>query len=137
MTLLGLDYGRRKIGVALGQGQFVEPLITVFHQKKESALNEILRLCERYAVDGLVLGLPLNREGLLGPLAEEVKDFGRELAEKVKPRSLAYFDETLSSKRAQSEMHFLGLGKKRRRQKEDAFAAAALLEDYLESLKTK
>lgn len=135
MTVLGLDFGERRIGVSLGRGGLAAPLVTITYRHPREAVERIKEVCREQQVDLLVLGLPYNRQGKSGYAAKKVKDFGSKLVAQLKGLKLVYFDETLSTVLAREDMRRCGLGKKRIRAKEDAFAAAALLQRYLDEKK--
>ena len=135
MKLLGIDYGRQRIGLAVGE-TFASPLKTLkVKQIKDGdneAINEIGRICVANNVKKIILGLPLNREGKEGKAAREVKDFGQRLSTRLKVK-IDYFDESLSSQNALQEMIKGGASRKARQKKLDAVAAALILQGYINS----
>lgn len=135
MKLLGVDYGGRRIGLAVG-GTFASPLKTLrikdICDGDNEAVNEIARVCVANKVGKIVLGLPLDREGKEGLAAKEVRDFGRRLENRLKIK-VDYFDESLSSRDALQAMIEGGASRKDRREKLDAVAAAVILQSYIDA----
>lgn len=115
MKILGIDYGRKKMGLAIAESLFAEPWKVV----KPSELKIIL---EQEKFDKIVVGIS---EGEMGG---ESKKFAEEITAET-------FDETLTSQDAQRLSREAGVSQKKRRDMEDAYAAAIMLQNYLDSSK--
>ncbi|HXF81472.1 MAG TPA: Holliday junction resolvase RuvX, partial [bacterium] len=65
MRVLGLDVGRRRIGVALSDptGTIAQSLTVLPRTGRRSVLAEVARLVERYGVERIVIGLPRRLDG--------------------------------------------------------------------------
>ena len=122
MTILGIDYGRKKIGLALSEGILAEPLTVV---RKERSVSRIKEICKNQGVTKIVMGLPDSG------LVEEIKLFAQKLSG-MTGLTVTFQDEVLTSQSAVVKMIEAGRNRKFRRQKEDAVAAALILESYLE-----
>ncbi|PIS13966.1 Holliday junction resolvase RuvX [Candidatus Shapirobacteria bacterium CG09_land_8_20_14_0_10_47_13] len=122
MKILGIDYGRKKIGLAVSEGILATPLTVIRENQPLAALKKI---CLDQQITEIVIGLPESG------IVEEIKLFAKELSA-ITGLKVAFQDETLTSRSALAKM--IAAGKKRqfRRQKEDAAAAALILESYLE-----
>lgn len=133
MTFLGIDYGKRRIGLAVGE-TFASPLKTLRTKDAKNdaneAINEIARVCVANKIKKVVLGLPLDREGKEGPAAKEVRGFGQRLSIRL-GLEIDYFDESLSSKNALRVMIEGGASQKDRYKKLDSVAAALILQGYI------
>lgn len=129
--LLGVDYGRKRIGVAGADplGITVQPLLAITGQP-EQALPQIAAVCDEREVDRIVLGLPLNMDGTEGDMAREVRRFAVRL-EKVTRRPVVFSDERLSSWSAEEALRELPKKQRGARGRIDAMAAAQILRDYL------
>ncbi len=129
--ILGIDYGTKRIGLALSdEGQILASPLTVVHG--ESALyRELERLCAEESVERLVVGLPLNMNGTIGPKAKEVLAF-KERLEKRFGLPVDTSDERLSTVQAESALREAGLSFRKRAQKIDKVAAQILLQAYLD-----
>lgn len=125
MTILGIDYGRAKIGLALAEGGLAEPWKVVKVSSTEDATEEVVQVVQVEHVDRVVVGVS---EGKMG---EEQKKFAQALGLRVGV-PIEIWDETLSTQEAQSRSIAAGVSKKRRRRFEDAFAATVMLQSYLD-----
>lgn len=123
MNFLGIDFGLKKIGLAWSEGKLAEPLKVVDDSPK--ALEFIKTFCREHEVTGIIIGLPS------GGLRKQAREYGSRLAVKLS-LPVIYQDETLTSRDAVAKMISSGRGQKFRREKEDAVAAAIILQNYLE-----
>ncbi|MBX0329984.1 Holliday junction resolvase RuvX [Oscillochloris sp. ZM17-4] len=115
--VLGLDVGARRIGVALSDasGVLSSPLTTISAKSRERALAEIGRLVREHEVVEVVAGLPLTLRGEVGPQAELISAFAREL-ESALAMPVALFDERLSTAAAEQMLRDLGVKPEKRKQ---------------------
>lgn len=131
MNILGIDFGLSRIGLALVDSESELPIpfkvLKVKGKPLWKIINEIKEICLKEDVKKIVLGIPE------GKISQEVRIFGRKLKESLKLH-LDYQDESLTSKDALGKMIASGVKKKTRREKEDAFAAALILERYFERI---
>lgn len=125
MKLLGIDYGRRKIGLATidSQSKLSFPLTVIQTTSWES---QIKKIAQDEGIEKIIIGLPT------GVMDLEIKQFGQKVMQICKIE-VDYFDETLSSQDAQKQMIQLGKKAKNRKNKEDAIAAAIMLQLFIES----
>lgn len=136
VRILGLDYGERRIGLALSDptGTLASPLDTVTRRRgKRPPLRRIEAIARERGVTGLVLGLPLDLDGREDDWCAEVRTVGDELARRLDvPRG--YVDERFSSVQAEQALREVGVQPSRRDQKErvDAAAAAVILQGWLD-----
>lgn len=133
--LAALDYGSRRIGVALSDptGTIAYPLTTLSRRiGKRPPWAELTQLLQQYEVAEVVIGLPLDLSGAEGEWAAEVRDFGEQV-ERRTSLPVHWVDERLSSVRAERAVRGMGLKKSDRedRGRVDATAAAMILESYL------
>ena len=127
---LGLDVGDRWIGVALSDpnGILARPLTIIDRADEQSAIDAILSIVEENQVGIIVAGLPISMDGSMGPQAEKVKDFVQELGKRTQV-PLKFWDERLTTLSAQKLMK---MKKKGNRARDDALAAAFILQEYLD-----
>lgn len=126
MRILGIDYGLRKIGLAISEGILAEPLSVV--SNKLSVINKISEICQKHKVEKIIIGMPE------GKIVKKVRGFGQKVAE-LTGLPVSYQDESLTSKEATAKMIEAGKKRKDRRRLEDAIAAAIILQAYLDSQK--
>jgi putative Holliday junction resolvase len=132
---MALDYGERRIGVALSDPMRViaSPLGTLQRRAgKRPPWAEIGRLVEEHEVDEAVVGLPLNLAGDETEWTKEVRAFGDDLARRT-GLPVRFVDERLTSVAAERAVRGMGLKRTEREQKEriDAAAAALILDAWL------
>ena len=96
--LLGIDYGRRRIGLALSDVRLVlaSPFGVIARRKLGENAVEIAGIARANEVGGLVVGLPLSMDGSFGPAAQAARDWARDLAA-LTALPTAMWDERLSS----------------------------------------
>lgn len=125
MRILGIDYGRKKIGLAIAEGPLSEPWMVIKYEEKSKLIDEIKQIAEREQAEKIVVGIS---EGEMG---QESKNFSLELS-KVLTIPVETFDETLSSWEAQKLSREAGISHKKRKDMEDAYAASIILQNYLD-----
>lgn len=124
MKYLGIDFGLRRIGLAISEGDLAAPLKTIAVKGLIDASQKVAEFAQKEDFGRVVVGLP---EGQMG---KNVLGFVNTL--RKKGLNVETFDETLSSKRAKQMMIELGVSAKKRRL-EDAYSAAQILQDFLDS----
>lgn len=134
---MGLDYGRRRIGVATSDptGTIASPRTVVANSgdpvRPPEALLELLRELDPVAV---VVGVPFELDGSEGEMAREVRSFAEALEEST-GLSVREWDERLTTEAARRALLETGASRRARRRKEttDMMAATLLLRAYLAS----
>ncbi len=127
MKIIGIDYGRKKIGVALSINGFVEPIKVLHLSNYQDGLQKIRSVVESESPEKIVVGVSEGEMGL------EIEDFADDLAEMLSPTQIELFDETLSTKDANFIARESGVGRKKLKEMEDAYAATIMLQNYLDS----
>lgn len=127
-SVLALDVGSRRIGVALAdlQSRLPAPLTTL--QRGDSTFHDIHRLIDEHDVAMLVVGLPRGLDGQHTAQTVAVEEFKAEL-ERTLAIPVYWQDEALTSRMAEEELE----ARRRPYKKEDidALSAAYILEDFL------
>jgi len=124
INILGIDYGRKKIGVALATSMLAEAYEVVRYEKVDEAIKRLKEVVEKENVKKIVFGISEGR------MAEETKQFAKKIEKELKVK-VSFQDETLSTKLAQELAIEANVKRKKRREFEDAFTAAVILQDYL------
>jgi len=127
--ILGIDYGRKKIGLALGDTKvrFAEPWRVLRYQDINVLNTEIKKVVEDMEIGKIIIGISE------GKMAEETNEFGKKLEEKI-GIPVIFQDETLTTLDAQRLSIEGKIKRKKRRGLEDAYSATLILQDYLDSL---
>ena len=135
-TLLGFDYGTRRIGVAAGQDNTgsAQGVATIPTPAAGAQWDKIDALINEWQPDTLVIGLALSGTGEETTLSRLARQFGKQLQTRF-GRNVRYIDETLTSDAADTlirESQPAGKRITRRRQKvRDQIAAELILQTYL------
>jgi len=135
--LLGLDLGASTIGLATGTLDvgIATPLTTIRRTRFRQDAANLMALVARENIAALVLGLPLNMDGSEGSRAQSTRAFVRNLAP-FAPPPILLFDERLTSAAANDGMKEAGLSRRNREAMIDAAAAAIILQDALNRLRS-
>jgi len=132
---MGLDYGERRIGVAMSDplGVIAQPLETIERNAKrpDAWLERIAELVAEYEVEQVVVGLPLHMDGRAGPEAERARDFGKSVEART-GKPVEWLDERWTSIEAERALASTGTSRKKQRGRVDPTAAAILLRTWLE-----
>lgn len=134
MRILGIDFGEKRIGLALSDplGFTAQSMDTLNRQNKNQVLRELSALCKARGVGEVVIGLPVNMDGSIGPKAKEVLDFIPKMESSLGV-PVKTWDERLSSRQVDRLMTEEGLSRRKQRAKSDGLAAILILQNYLES----
>jgi putative Holliday junction resolvase len=140
LRVLGVDYGERRIGLALSDptGTLATPLAALTYRKgKRPPLVRVEQIARDASVERIVIGLPLALSGEETERCETVREIGRKLSERLGV-PVDYVDERLTSVRAQRLVRSSGLPRSERERKEriDAAAAALILQAWLDAPST-
>jgi putative Holliday junction resolvase len=132
--IMGIDYGDARIGIAVSDlmGWTAQGVTTIKHQSDARDLDEIGRLMAQYDVSELVLGLPKNMNGSIGPRGELSEKFARKLERRFKV-PVHLWDERLTTVAAERTLLEADVSRKKRRQVVDKLAATLILQNYLDS----
>jgi len=133
LSVLGLDIGRKRIGVAGcdGLGLMATGLTTIIRKSWREDVNVIAAIIADRQATALVVGLPYTLDGEEGKQAQTVRRYAERLS-KVLNLPLYYSDERLSSIEAETLMRDDGRAPSRHKAEIDRRAAAILLQRWLD-----
>lgn len=133
ISALGIDVGRRRIGVAGcdGTGLLATGITTIERRSQAQAIADIQHIAIERQAQVLVLGLPYLMDGSIGTQARQVQKFGRSLS-KALNLPVEYVDERLTSYEAESLMQAAGISLSRHKELIDRKAAALILQQWLD-----
>ncbi len=133
-TVLALDYGRRRIGVAVGdiQLKIAHPLFIIDSVKWIDREKNLKKLVEEWKPSRLVVGIPTKSDGSEHELAEEIRVFCKKIQELFQIPVILINEDYTS---AESEMRLSAIGIKGIEQKKyvDSVAATTILEDFFKN----
>ena len=132
--LLGLDYGTRRLGLALTNFEqtIATPFETYLRSNPKQDEKYLLQKVAEYRVVGLVVGLPVHMSGDEGEKAREARAFG-EWAAGITKLPVLFSDERYTSALADEHLHAALLSPKKRKAIRDKLAAQILLKRFLDS----
>lgn len=129
MRYLGIDYGEKRIGVAVSDpgGRMAFPLKIIFNNDKTKLLEQLKSLLEEEKISKIVVGLPLSLDGSETEQTKKTRNFV-DILKGITSLSTDFENEILTTHMAESVV-----GKK---EHTDAAAAAFILQSYLDRQKT-
>lgn len=135
MRILGVDYGERRIGIAISDelGMTAQGLTTVQRKNRAADLDQLADVIHRYEVERIVVGYPLRLDGSEGIQCEKINRFIRRLERRF-ALPVIRRDEMLSTKEAEEILRETGVRQEKRRAMVDRLAACIILQRYLEAL---
>ncbi|OGM02771.1 hypothetical protein A2115_01680 [Candidatus Woesebacteria bacterium GWA1_41_8] len=125
MRYLGIDYGKKKIGLAVAATTISEVYGTLMVSSDTDALKKIGEVIKKENISEIVVGISE------GQMAKDSKYFIEKLKDKFK-LPVHMQDETLTSKAAQFLSIQAGIKRKKRKRLEDAYSASLILQNYLD-----
>lgn len=133
--ILALDPGTKRIGVALSDelGWTAQPLETFERKSLNVDVAHINELVRRHEVREIVVGMPIQLNGRVGPAAQSAQQF-LEALQAVVGIPVVAWDERLTTKAAEQMLIEADVSRKKRKGAVDRVAAALLLKSYLEHL---
>lgn len=134
-AVAGLDLGDKTIGVALSdlRRQVATPIEVIRREKFTLDAAKLLALLTARGAAGIVLGLPLNMDGTVGPRVQATQAFARNL-EKLTDLPICYWDERLSTVAAERALLEADTSRKRRKEVIDQVAAGYILQGALDRM---
>lgn len=129
-TVLAIDYGRRRIGLAISDPMrwTAAPLATFERKGRAEELSRLREIAARHRVGRIIVGNPLRMDGTAGELAAEAGRFARRV-EQALGIPVELVDERLTSWAARRWR--AGHPGRARQRREDEIAAAILLDEFL------
>lgn len=125
MTILGIDWGEAKLGLALSAGKLAEPYEVIRYSDIKILKETLAEIIKRENVEKIVVGVSEGKS------EETARDFGKKIGDLGV--EVVYFDETLSTLDARELSRQAGIGRKKRKAFEDSFAASVMLQSFLDS----
>jgi len=135
MRVFGIDYGRRRVGLAVSdEAAFLaRPLDPYMRTRSlERDLDQLARMAKEFEAETIVVGLPLNMDATKGEMALEVETFVKQLRT-VSGIQVVLSDERLTSAEAERVLIEGNVKRKDRKQLRDGLAAVLILQGYLDS----
>ena len=139
--ILGIDYGSSRVRCCRETdplGITAQGLETISHNNNDKiVLARIAEIIEKYDVNTIVLGIPLNMDGTRGKRVEITEKFMHKLKCKFNKIKIEKIDERLTTVQAHKTMNFLDVNKKNKKNIVDTIAAQYILESYINKISKK
>ncbi len=135
MRVMGIDYGNKRIGVAISDPwcTMAHPLEVIGVKKDDSHMGKIEDIIKNYEITHIVVGLPYNMDGTIGDSAKTVMEWAKQLEQRVN-LPVTLFDERLTTCEAYNLIAGSNVRKAKKRQVIDKIAASMILKEYLNLL---
>jgi putative Holliday junction resolvase len=134
MRILGLDYGSKRIGVAVCDelGMTAQGLATITRKNRRQTLEDIAGFIRTYNAEKIVIGYPIRLDGTEGIQCEKINKFAS-ILESTFSLPVIKWDETLSTKEAEEILTRANIARNKRRNIVDKLAASLILQGYLDA----
>jgi putative Holliday junction resolvase len=136
--VMGLDYGERRIGLALSDplGITAQPLRTLERVTLAADLEVLAALARHHEVERFVVGLPLALDGTRGERVRRTEEFAARLG-RATGLPVEAWDERFTSVQAERTLLEADLSRRRRREVIDTTAAVLILQGWLDARAVK
>ena len=133
MRILALDYGKRRIGLAVSDdlGLTAQGLPTLQRKNNRADLAALARIVQERQVDRILMGNPLHMSGDAGTQAQAAQQFG-ELVARHTGKQVQLWDERLTTMEASRVLRASGISIEKRARAVDQLSAVILLQSYLD-----
>ena len=136
MRIMGLDVGSKTVGIALSDelGWTAQGLKTlkINEEKNVFGFDEIGQIIKEYGISKVVIGLPKNMNGSIGPRGEASQRYAGEIENRFAVPTVLW-DERLTTMAAERVLLEADVSRKKRKKVIDKMAAVMILQGYLDS----
>ncbi|MEH7012209.1 Holliday junction resolvase RuvX [Neobacillus niacini] len=136
MRIMGLDVGSKTVGIAISDelGWTAQGLKTlkIDEEKNKFGFDEIGQLIKEYGISQVVIGMPKNMNGTIGPRGEASKRYAEEIENQFSVSTILW-DERLTTMAAERVLLEADVSRKKRKKVIDKMAAMMILQGYLDS----
>ncbi len=135
MRILGLDVGDKTIGIAVSDALMftAQGVETIRRTSLAKDIQRLKELMTEYETNQLLVGMPKNMNGTIGPRGELVKEFARQVIDVIADAEIIFWDERLSTVAATKSLIAADVSRAKRRKVIDKMAAVFILQGYLDS----
>lgn len=134
MAVLGLDLGKKTLGIAKSDALGIAHPLEVFrfpYEGYQKAITRVVELVNQYDIKEIALGLPLHLSGEESEMSKAVRIFKEKIEEQVKDIKIVLVDERYSSTVSLKNLSFMGVNAKNAKSVVDMAAAQEILTTYL------
>lgn len=137
-SLLGLDWGQKRVGVAFCDSQttIATGVTTLEFKSRQQLVSDLLKLVKEYQVTKIVIGLPKTLKGEMGPAAQKMTEQVEWLKTEI-PVPLEFWDERLSTAEVERILLAADVSRAKRKEVRDQLAAQRILQNYIDYHRTQ
>lgn len=128
MKILAVDPGEKRTGFAISDPE--EKMSLALPTLRDAGAADVARVAEEQEAEQVIVGLPLNMDGTVGPSAQRALELIEEIKLHVDVPVLPW-DERLTTAEGDARLRMAGLDRRERRKRADVAAAVVILETYL------
>ncbi|MFP6868581.1 MAG: Holliday junction resolvase RuvX [Nitrospinota bacterium] len=134
IRIMGVDYGEKRVGLALSDplGITAQPLECIERENDAQVAGELERLIQTHDIERVVVGLPVNLSGNDSPQTKRARRFISRLRKNLGVK-IETWDERLSSDEAERALIDMDVRRSRRKERRDIVAAQLILQGYLDT----
>ena len=129
MSIIGIDFGARRIGVAVSESGIVATPHSVIRNEGD-AVEKVARVGSELEADLYVVGIARRAKSAAGE--ERFRDFADALRQKT-CKAVVLWDETLTTVEASEQLRAAGRSRRDAEREIDMHAAAVILQSYLDA----
>ena len=132
MNVLGIDYGLKNVGFAIGE-QITNNCSTYFSKKfknRKELIEEIKNLITEWDIKTVVIGLPFNLDNSESEMSLEIRNFSKKLEKDINIK-INFVDEKLTTFEARQIMKDLNKNEKEIRKNNHGLAAKLIVDSFL------
>ena len=131
---MGIDYGDKRIGVALSDLLCIisSPYEVFINKGEMESLNHLDKIIKENDVDEIAMGLPLNMDGSEGERAKLHREFGQRLSD-FSGVKVYFVDERLTSAEAEEILVSSGVRREKRKELIDKLSAQIILQTFIDN----
>jgi putative Holliday junction resolvase len=135
MRVMAIDYGKKRVGIALSDplGVISQPLTTIKVKSQKALFGQILEIIQQSDVGLIIIGNPLSHKGEATKMSEQISRFMKQL-KKMTDIEIKLWDERFTSQYAMNLMKEIKV--KKQKDLVDQVAASIMLDEYLRSCST-
>ena len=133
MKLLGIDYGTKRIGLAVSDdlGMLAHEYNVLVDCSDEDVIETLRQIIILEGIEMIVLGLPLHMSGEEGEKTQDAREFGAML-ENCLDIEVVFEDERWTTKQVDATLKEMKISQKQARERKDMLAAKYILQGYLD-----
>ena len=136
MNILGIDYGLKRVGFAVGE-QITNSCSTYFSKKfknRKELVEKIKNLITEWDINIIVIGLPLNMDNSESEMSLEIRNFSKKLEKDINIK-INFVDEKLTTYEAKQIMKDLKKNKQYIEKNNHGLAAKLILDSFMRDKK--